>query len=177
MSSTQTLIMTADEVQRALAVRKQGAVESADSRRIRRELKAKEKLSERIPLLAVLADSLTDDGCYTAASRTREEMLRSIAQLDIIRTGADALKPKVRTLIRETAEGKASGSRCPIKIVRGDSPPRADGETGHAEFKGGGACRNYIGARRAGYKVRYVASTLTVTVGAGWLLAHVKGVK
>ncbi len=63
-------------------------------------------------------------------------------------------------------------SRCPVRVVAGPQAPCKSGEAGYAEFKDGGRVRSYGAARQAGYRVRYVRSTLCVTVGDVWLAAE-----
>lgn len=62
-----------------------------------------------------------------------------------------------------------SRSRCPVRAIAGLQPPARSGEAGHSEFKGGGTAHSPGAAIRAGYRVRYVRSTLAITVGDEWL--------
>jgi hypothetical protein len=74
--------------------------------------------------------------------------------------------PKLESRIRSIAGAK----RCPVEVVRGCKPPHALGERGYSEFKDGGECKYPGSAIRAGYKVKYVASTFRVEVGRDWLV-------
>src|SRR5271157_2652296 len=72
----------------------------------------------------------------------------------------------------------AGESRCPVVVIAGDSAPQSVGERAYSEFaKSGGRCEHPGSAMRAGYKVRYIHSTLRVEVGDVWLARQPWGSK
>jgi hypothetical protein len=171
MSAQQTIVMSAAQLQAALRQSRTAPAEGPESRRLRRSLADLEPCTrQRIELLAVLADSLEDDGCLAAASRARATATEEERQRTVIHAGADALKPAQRQALRRWAG--VGRSTCPIDIVPGDAEPTRQGTEAHSTFKNGGRCQYPGAAIKAGYKVVYHPSTLEVVVGAGWLLRN-----
>ena len=77
-------------------------------------------------------------------------------------------------MLTKTQERKirklVNASRCPVWLIKGkDFGPRVLGSRGYSEFKNGGECKYPGAAMRAGYKVKYIRSTLHVEIGDGWL--------
>lgn len=66
----------------------------------------------------------------------------------------------------------ASGS-CPVRIVLGDRAPRLVGESYHWETAGGTRINHPAAYSKKGWSnCFYIASTLRVIVGIGWLVSE-----
>lgn len=86
----------------------------------------------------------------------------------ITATATTPLSITTRRMVRVEA---GAGSRTPVRVVDGDSPPTLAGERGyHTTRSGRTVVRHPNAYRRAGgWYVVYHASTIRVEVGAGWL--------
>ena len=69
--------------------------------------------------------------------------------------------------IREIAGAR---NNCPVRIVKGDSPPTLLGKGYHYTNKSGNIIRHLNAYKKAWGKPIYVNSTIRVEVGADWLL-------
>lgn len=116
-----------------------------------------------------LADALAEEGCAAAAGRQRLLAGRLARQAQAReRPGEVTLTGSQAARIRALA-GLAR-SRAEVSVTAGDPAPKSSGEAGYTQFKDGGLCRFPGAARRAGYRIEYVPSTLAISVGVEWLI-------
>lgn len=122
-----------------------------------------------------LHDSWLDAGAspVAAARRTnkvyREALAETVlAEMTAVIAGQTRVSAKARTLVRSFI-GHERTSSLPIVVVLGDSAPVLSGEEGYHTFRNGGVCHHPGAAKRAGYRIEYHRSTLSVTVGAKWV--------
>lgn len=125
--------------------------------------------------VAALTDAVQESGrSRLAAVREVNRFVRdAVAWGESVRvraliSGEGAASARCRTAVRD-AVGRRSNTSIPITVVPGDAAPILSGEDAYHTFRSGGLCRSPGAARRAGYRTEYHASTLSITVGAGWL--------
>ncbi len=124
-----------------------------------------------------LTDALMEAGAKPLTARRAVAVIvrvasaaKALADAERAVNGGTAKSAKLRSLIRR--EAGAGSHRPPIEVIAGDDAPALTGEAPRTVFRGGGWCRSPWSALARGYRVQYRASSLAVTVGVMWVLAH-----
>lgn len=111
-----------------------------------------------------------------AATRRVNAIVREAREARILRTARELITSDSARAKRIRAAAKRitnlTGRHPTFVVVAGHLPPTRSGEEAHHTFRKGGRCEYPSAALRAGYKVDYQPSTLTITAGANWVCAQ-----